>query len=82
MNATTLANPCIKNISFKFFLNSQVSGCDKSTPLKRNLVPEIRTSLRRSVKTLPSSLLLVAKWHLLLCGGSIEPCTLLGSCSS
>jgi hypothetical protein len=28
MNATALANPCIKNKSFKFFVNLQVSGHD------------------------------------------------------
>jgi hypothetical protein len=28
MNATTLANPCIKNKSFKIFLNLQVPGRD------------------------------------------------------
>jgi hypothetical protein len=82
MNATILANSCIKNKSFKIFLNSQVLGHDKPTPLKRNLIPVIQTSLRRSLETLPSSPLLVPKWPLLQCGGSIDPCTFLWSCSS
>jgi hypothetical protein len=82
MNATVLANSCIKNKSFKISLSSQVSGCDKPTSLKRNLVLEIRMSLRRRLETLPLSSLLAPKWPLLLCGGSIEPCTFLWSCSS
>jgi hypothetical protein len=73
----TMPKLIIKNKSFKIFLNSQVSGCDKPTPLKRDL-----DESRRSLKTLPSSPLLVPKWHLLPCGGSIEPCTFLWSCSS
>jgi hypothetical protein len=39
MNATVMANSCIKNECFKISLNSQVSRHDKHTPLKRNLVP-------------------------------------------
>jgi hypothetical protein len=82
MNAMVLANSCIKNKSFKISLNLQVSRHDKPNPLKRNLIFEIRMNLRRSLETLPLSRLLTPKWPPLLCGGSIEPCTFLWSCSS
>jgi hypothetical protein len=46
-----------------------------STPLKRNLAPEIRMSQQRSLEILPSVLLLFPMSLLLLCGGSTEPYT-------
>jgi hypothetical protein len=49
----------IKVLNFShFFLNS---GHYKPTPLKRNLILEIQTILRRSLEILPSILLLVPK---------------------
>jgi hypothetical protein len=63
------------SISTKGMIVAEVLMSSSPTPLKMNLVPEIRMDRKRNLETLPSTLPPFPKSILPQYGDSIAPCT-------